>query len=219
MMSITVEKTLEMPTAVIFAQRLEAALKKEKTKRKHFYETIDESKKMEFINGEIYFQSPVKLQHNTATKRIVKLLDTYVETHGLGYVGVEKILISLTRNDYEPDICFFDLEKSITFTPKQMQFPAPDFVVEILSESTERNDRETKFQDYAAHDVKEYWIVDPEAETVEQYVVDNEKYELKLKSNDGTIESVAVHGFKIPIRSIFDEALNLETLRRIVSHD
>ncbi len=216
-MNITVEKTLEMPNAVIFAQRLDAALKKENAKRKHFYEIIDETKKMEFINGEIYFQSPVKMQHNTATKRIVKLLDTYVETHGLGYVGVEKILISLTRNDYEPDICFFDIEKSVNFKPKQMQFPAPDFIVEVLSDSTERNDRETKFQDYAAHGIKEYWIVDPEAETVEQYIVENEEYELKLKSNDGTIESVAVPGFRIPIKAIFDESLNLETLKQIVS--
>ena len=216
-MNITVEKTLEMPNAVIFAQRLDAALKKEHAKRKHFYEIIDESKKMEFINGEIYFQSPVKLQHHSAMFNIAKLLDAYVVAHQMGKVGVEKLLISLSRNDYEPDICFFDIEKSVNFKPKQMQFPAPDFIVEVLSDSTERNDRETKFQDYAAHGIKEYWIVDAEAETVEQYIVENEEYELKLKSNDGTIESVSVPGFRIPIKAIFDESLNLEILKQIVS--
>ena len=66
MMNITVEKTLEMPNAVLFARQLEVALKKEQKKREHFYSIIDENKKIEFINGQIYFQSPVKLRHNSA---------------------------------------------------------------------------------------------------------------------------------------------------------
>lgn len=216
-MNITVEKTLEMPNAVLFARQLDAALKQEQKKRQHFYKIVDENKKMEFINGEIYFQSPVRLQHNIVTLRIAKLLDTFVVTNGLGFVGVEKILVSLTRNDYEPDICFFRTETSQNFDGKQMQFPAPDFVAEVLSESTERHDRETKFADYAAHGVSEYWIVDPERHTVEQYLLETDDYVLNLKSNDGLIESAAVIGFVIPIKAIFDEKLNLETLKSIVS--
>ncbi len=45
----------------------------------------------------------------------------------------------------------------------QSKFPAPDLIVEVLSESTEANDRGIKFEDYAAHGVVEYWIVDPMA--------------------------------------------------------
>lgn len=211
-MNITVEQTMEMPNAVIFARKLDAALKAEQKKRRHFYKVIDENKKMEFINGEILFQSPVKLRHNSATIAIAKLLDTFVKKNGLGYIGVEKILVSLTRNDYEPDICFFGTEKANTFTPKQMQFPAPDFAVEILSETTERHDRETKFQDYAAHGVLEYWIVNPDKEIVEQYILKGEEYELVLKAGSGVIECVAVDGFQMPIRAIFDEAENLTVL-------
>lgn len=216
MTNITVEQTLQMPNAVLFARELEAALEKEKEKRKHFYEIIDENAKMEFINGEIIFQSPVKMWHNSAMKYLARLIDVYVDKHQLGYVGIEKLLVSLTRNDYEPDICYFHFDKSLNFDPKQMQFPAPDLVVEVLSESTERNDREIKFQDYAAHGVSEYWIVDPDAETIEQYILDHGDYALHLKSNDGHIESRAVNGFRIPIRAVFDEKLNLEALKEIV---
>ncbi|MGH9947043.1 MAG: Uma2 family endonuclease [Pyrinomonadaceae bacterium] len=216
-MNITVEKTMEMPNAVLFARKLDAALKAEKKKREHFYEIIDENKKMEFINGEIIFQSPVKLQHNSVTIRLVTLLSTYVSKKSLGYVGVEKILISLTRNDYEPDICFFYITKSVNFKPKQMQFPAPDLVAEVLSESTEIHDRETKFQDYAAHGVSEYWIVDPENETAEQYMLRNEEYELVLKAKDGMIESVAVDGFAIPIKAIFNESENLAVMKSLIA--
>ncbi|MCD9187888.1 MAG: Uma2 family endonuclease [Pyrinomonadaceae bacterium] len=215
-MQISLEQALQMPDAVLFAQKLESALKAEKEKRRHFYEIVEENKKMEFINGEIFFHSPVKLQHNSATKLLCKLIDTFVAKNQLGFVGIEKIMISLTRNDYEPDICFFGNEKAKDFKRKQMQFPAPDFVVEVLSDSTAKNDRETKFQDYAAHGVQEYWIVDAEKEIVEQYFLQNEAYELLLKAKDGKIEGIVLEGFKIPIQAIFNEQINLQTLSEII---
>lgn len=144
-MNISVNQIMEMPNAAILAGRLKSALEEEQKNRRHFYEIIEEDKKMEFINGEIIFQSPAKLRHTKSIKLLTKLLDTYVETENLGFVGSEKMLISLTRNDYEPDICFFDKSKSQNFKPEQMQFPAPDIAVEVLSPSTEKYDRETKF--------------------------------------------------------------------------
>ena len=60
-MNITVEQTLEMPDVVLFAQKLQAALEAEQRKRRHFYEIVEENKKIEFINGEIVFHSPVRL--------------------------------------------------------------------------------------------------------------------------------------------------------------
>ncbi|CAN5353276.1 Uma2 family endonuclease [soil metagenome] len=215
-MSVSLNQILEMPNAAILAERLQSALKEEKTKRKHFYEIIEEDKKMEFINGEIIFQSPAKLRHTNSVKLLTNLLSNFVIKNDLGFVGGEKMLISLTRNDYEPDICFFDKSKSQSFKSDQMQFPAPDLAVEVLSPSTEKYDRETKFEDYAAHGIKEYWIIDAEHEIIEQYFLQNEKYELLLKAKDGTIESVVLPDFKIQIRAIFDEQLNLEELNRII---
>lgn len=215
-MNITVEQTLEMPNAVLIARELDAALKAEQKKRKHFYKIIDESKKMEFINGEIHFQSPAKLWHTQAVGNLSQLLAAYVAKKHLGIVATEKLLISLSRNDYEPDVCFFNVEKSKNFTPRQMQFPAPDFVVEVLSESTERHDRITKFQDYAAHGITEYWIVDPENEFIEQFVLKGSEFELVLKSKDGQIESVAVDGFAVPIKAVFDTAEWISALKRIL---
>ncbi len=215
-MQISLEQALAMPNAVLFAQKLDSALKEEQKKRRHFYEIVEENKKMEFINGEIVFHSPVKLQHNNATILLGMLLKAYVNKNKLGFVGIEKIMISLTRNDYEPDICFFDKEKAENFKKSQTQFPAPDFIVEVLSDSTEKYDRETKFQDYAAHGVAEYWMIDAEKEIIEQYFLQDERYELLLKSNSGEIESVVLPEFKIPIRAAFDEQVNLQTLANLI---
>ena len=215
-MSVSLNQILEMPNAAILAEKIQSALEKERAEREHFYEIIDENKKMEFINGEIIFHSPVKIEHNSATGLLYKLLHSYVTKNDLGFVGIEKILVSLTRNDYEPDVCYFGKAKSESFERGQMQFPAPDLVIEVLSKSTAEKDRTTKFDDYAAHGVSEYWIIDPENETVEQYFLQNEEYQLLLKAKDGTIESIVLPDFKIQIRAVFDEQINLEELKRLI---
>lgn len=43
----------------------------------------------------------------------------------------------------------------------------PDWVCEVVSESNEAHDRVTKHRLYAEHGVGHYWIVDPEARTLE----------------------------------------------------
>lgn len=214
---ISLEQILQMPNAAILAEQVKSALEEEQKKRRHFYEIIEENKKMEFINGEIIFHSPVKIEHNTATGFIYQLLNTFVLKNDLGFVGFEKILISLTRNDYEPDVCFFGKAKAAKFKKGQMKFPAPDFIVEVLSGSTAKHDRETKFQDYAAHGVAEYWIVDPDKETIEQFVLQTGEYELLLKTKDGAISSFVLPEFSIPVRAVFDKKTNLETLARLLA--
>jgi Uma2 family endonuclease len=200
----------------IFYEELKSLYESEIVKRQKFYDEVTESYKAEFINGEIIMHSPVKIEHNMSTKYILKLMDTYVAKYHLGFVGIEKILVHLTRNDYEPDICFFCNEKAVNFKKGQMLFPAPDLVVEVLSQSTEYNDRGIKFDDYAKHGVNEYWIVDPQTETIEQYLLNNGTYELLLKSNNGVIKSKTIEGFEIPITAIFNENENLKVLKELL---
>jgi Uma2 family endonuclease len=212
------ETALQMPDAYIFMERLKNSLEKEKAKRKEFYKIIDENKKMEFINGEIYFHSPVKLWHNETSGHLYQMISAFIRKKKLGKVGIEKLLISLTRNDYEPDVCFWKSHKSEHFKGRQMQLPAPDFVAEVLSDSTEKHDRGIKYQDYESHGVKEYWIIDAEKQTIEQYVLDeNDEYELLQKTHNGMIKSVAIEGFEIPVKSVFDKDLNAEILEGIWS--
>ena len=214
-----VEVILEHSDAVLIVQQVQNKLNNEQRLREEFYEIIGEDDKAEFVNGEIIYHSPVMKRHNDATKQLLKLLDIFTAMLKLGYVGVEKILTKFTRNDYEPDLCFFRPEKAKDFKPGQLIFPVPDFVVEVLSKSSLKvieHDTVTKFADYQKHGVAEYWIVDPEEETVEQYVLENGKYHLLLKSGEGTIRSRVVEGFAIPIRAIFDEAENLAALREML---
>jgi Uma2 family endonuclease len=198
-------------------RRLQAAARAEAKKRRYFYDIVTEQQKAEFINGEIIVHSPVKQRHSEASENLFTLLKMYVRKYGLGVVRHEKILIILTRNDYEPDICFFGQEKASAFTPSQSKFPAPDLIVEVLSESTEAIDRGIKFEDYAVHGVAEYWIVDPVAETIEQYLLQEDVYRLAVKVKTGTIASAIVAGFEIPVRAVFDGTEQLAALQAILA--
>ena len=84
-----------------------------------------------------------------------------------------------------------------------------------MSDSTEKRDRGVKFKDYQAHKVQEYWIIDPESQTLEQYSFEEGEYQLIPNSPTGNVTSVVLKGFEIPILAIFDEAENFEAIRKI----
>jgi len=210
-----VESILAESKAQVIVDEVQERLTAEKKNRQAFYDMAHEHVKAEFVNGEIIIHSPVKKRHSDATGLLLQLLNPYVFLKKLGYVGFEKIMTVFTRNDYEPDLCFFKKETSDHFKEDQSLFPIPDFVVEVLS-TNEKHDRQTKYKDYEEHGVQEYWIVDPKKQIVEQYILKKGKYELALKAKDGKIRSETVQGFVIPIRAIFDKLENLKALRAML---
>lgn len=209
-----ITKLLDLPSAPKVLDQMILALEEEKTRRLQFYADIDDDMKAEFINGEVIIHYPVKLEHTDSTGNIFKLLSIFVQVNDLGYVGFEKVLVAFSRNDYEPDVVFFDKTKSKDFKKGMWKFPIPDLVVEVVSKSTEQRDRGLKFEDYEAHGVKEYWIVDAEKETVEQYILKSKKFDLTLKANRGLITSKVIRGFEVDIKAFFNtQTCNSEVKR------
>ena len=220
MLTEYVTELLEAPDVQLIINRVQAMLNDEKKRRQSFYEWLTDDVKAEFINGEVIMHSPVKRRHLRASKRLFRLLLDYVEAKGLGEADVEKALVTLTRNDYEPDICFWRKEVADTFDDETMQHPAPDLVVEILSKGTAKRDRGIKFEDYAAHGVREYWLVDPIRQTVEQFQLDEAFMAFDAVGNfhlNDSITALTVTGFTIPVRAIFEQEANSEALKSLLS--
>ena len=211
---------LESPKAPQIIQQVQAILADEQNRRRAFYEWMNEDMKAEFINGEIVVHSPALHKHNSVVLFLGTLLNAFVTTRAIGVVTVEKALVELTRNSYEPDICYFGLTKAATIQPELLYYPAPDLVVEVLSKSTAKNDREVKFEDYAAHGVAEYWIIDPTRQTVELFTIDadTEAYKTLGRFRVGeTVSSQTLAGFTIPVKAIFDATANMSTLRTLLA--
>ena len=185
-------------------QKSEPVAAKELQARKHFYQIINEDDKAEFINGQIVMHSPVKMRHWKVSGELYYLVHHYLRTEDLGQIASEKAMIHLSHNSYEPDLCFWKKEVADRFTSEQMLFPAPTFIAEILSPSTQKNDRGIKFTDYAAHGVEEYWIINPEKKTFEQYVLQNDRFKLHKKvKNTGKIKAKTIKNFTFDIQDIF----------------
>ena len=215
-MTSILENIVQSPKLKDHFEWLRNYIMEEQQKRKDFYDFVTEDMKVEFINGEVIIHSPVANEHEMVSNELNTLINVYISIHNLGRVTHEKLMISLTRNDYEPDICFFKKEKASKFKEGQKLFPAPDMVVEVLSRSTEKFDRGVKFEDYAFHNVKEYWIIDPRQKTIEKYLLKNKQYQLDEKVHNGNIiSSTVIKGFSIPARAIFNKKIFLETLNKI----
>jgi Uma2 family endonuclease len=218
-MTITVEKLLERPDAQILIDRATNLLLTEKQKRHSFREWLDEDKKAEFINGKVFVHSPVCKRHWATLGSLSFLIGFHIRLYDLGIIATNNVMIALTRNDYEPDICFFTKEKADLFTDDQMIFPAPDFVVEILSKSTAKKDKGIKRQDYAAHGIKEYWIIDPTRRNIDQYILIGDETEYlpaKTFTYFEDIKSYVIEGFEIPVAAIFDDKIKKEAIQNLL---
>ncbi|MEM7370121.1 MAG: Uma2 family endonuclease [Bacteroidota bacterium] len=88
----------------------------------------------------------MKRRYLSAVKYLNQLLGNYVQWNDLGEVDGGKAMISLSRNDYEPDICFWLKEKTDHFHADLMMHPAPDLIVEVLFKSTAYRDRGSSFR-------------------------------------------------------------------------
>ncbi len=208
-----VEKIIQSPELPDILKQLNRAYTEEQKKRKQFYAKITPSDKAEFINGKIVMHSPATNKHLVISNLLSRLLSIYCDNNDLGQIFIEKAMITLKRNDFEPDICFFKKERAAEFDSKTLLFPAPDLVVEILSKSTHKNDRGIKFVDYALNGIPEYWIIDPENEIVEQYLLDGNKYTLQQKTKDGIVKCYQILGLEFPVRAIFDKSVNQEFIK------
>ena len=211
-----VESLLHSPRLPEVLGLLQRQWKEEQQHRQRFYTEMTPEQKIEFIDGKVVLHSPARKRHLDVTGRLMTLLRTFVSIHKLGSVAVEKCLCVFPRNDYEPDIVFFGPEKAAQLQPDTLKFPIPDFVVEVLSNSTKDRDRGIKFEDYAANGVGEYWIVNAEDSVIEQYVLQSGSYELRLKSNSGTLQSEVIKSFEIEVQALFDEEANLTALREMM---
>jgi Uma2 family endonuclease len=217
-MSLSTAEFLAAPDLPILIGKAQRILDREGKKRDLFRDKILPHEKGEFINGEIIMHSPARHSHNHVSSLVNRILGTYVSSHSLGFLLYEKVLCGFSRNDYEPDLVWFGPEKAATLKADTVVYPIPDLIIEIVSPSTEARDRGVKFEDYAAHGVKEYWIIDADARTIEQFLLPEggEVYQLAEKLAHGDIKPASFPGLAIPLAALFEDAANLAFLRSIL---
>ena len=106
------------------------------------------------------------------------ILHAHVRAHGLGEVYVAPFDVILDpRTTVEPDLVFVAGERLDIIAERGVE-GAPDLLVEVLSPGTARRDRVRKLNAYSRHGVRHYWLIDPEAKTVEAFELVDGAYRL-----------------------------------------
>ena len=81
------------------------------------------------------------------------------------------------KNVFQPDIVFISKDRLEIIDWKKGIMGAPDLVIEILSKGNEKYDLNEKKAVDEVFEVKEYWVVDPETEWCEGFILQKGKYE------------------------------------------
>lgn len=125
----------------------------------------------ELIDGHIYDMAPPSYLHQKLVMELSATIRDYIKSHG----GPCEVLpapfaVFLNQDDHnyvEPDV-------SVICDPGKINDRgcngAPDFIIEIVSPSSQRMDYLTKLFKYRTAGVREYWIVNPMKETVQTYL-------------------------------------------------
>jgi Uma2 family endonuclease len=133
----------------------------------HDYLLLPEEKRYEILDGELYMVPAPNIRHQTISLRLAAALFQHVKDNSLGQVLEAPCDVILSdENVVQPDILFVRKEHAGIVTEANLQGP-PDLAVEILSPGTANKDLDLKRKVYARFGIQEYWIVDPEAETIE----------------------------------------------------
>ena len=170
------------------------------------YEKVDDGNRYELINGElIKIMPPAPTpNHQDSVSNLNDAIKSFVKNHHLGKVYFSPIDVTLDKNNtVQPDILFISKERIKIIGERKIE-GAPDLVIEILSPGTAYYDWLDKKELYAKFGVKEYWIVDPEKQTVE--IFENLKTGFQLLQQEketGIAKSKLLLGFKIRLEDIF----------------
>jgi Uma2 family endonuclease len=162
----------------------------------------DDGRRHEIIDGEHYVNPSPNTKHQTALGNLFYALKHHIREHRSGRVFAAPYDIVLSDFDVvEPDIIFVSDARKQIITDVNIK-GVPDLVVEILSPSSRAYDEVVKFKRYAAMGIPEYWIVDPESETVKIYRHTSSGYALAPTSEP--ITTLIIPGFALPLRDIFE---------------
>jgi Uma2 family endonuclease len=140
-----------------------------------------DGRRHEVIDGEHIVTPAPDTYHQKLSRRIQFQLYGAIEEKGLGEVFNAPTDLQLSETDVvQPDLIVVLAANLQIITPKKIK-GKPDLVVEILSPATAAVDRSLKRELYQKAGVPEYWLVDPDDHTLEQYVLDRGAYRLEGK--------------------------------------
>ena len=146
---------------------------------------LPDGERAELIDGKIYLMTPPSRIHQKLIMELSATIRDYIKKSGGScevYPAPFAVFLNEDDKNYvEPDI-------SVICSPEKLTEKgcngAPDWIIEIVSPSSQRMDYLTKLFKYRTAGVKEYWIVNPMQETVQVYIFTESEDSIQYSFND-----------------------------------
>jgi Uma2 family endonuclease len=178
------------------------------------YAALTDGIRYELIDGTLYAMASPTIQHQAISKKIVVQFDAFLEdkTCEVFYAPLDVRLLadpdSPDDGTYKPDDKTVVQPDILVVCDKgKLHHEAvrgvPDLVIEILSPSNTKHDKELKYKIYQEAGVREYWIVDPDAETVTVYNLKDGVYAGITFEGRVSVPSKILDGCVIDMEKVF----------------
>ena len=160
----------------------------------------------ELWDGELVMSPAPSFYHQELVDRFHDLLKEWIRSHRLGKTVASPVdMVLASRRVVQPDVAFISNERLGIIGDKLNG--AADLVAEVISPESRRRDRFDKRDLYEQHGVREYWLIDPEAETVEVLHAVKGEFQLAGRWRPGEqATSKILNGFKVPVAKLFDKS-------------
>ncbi|MDL2233040.1 Uma2 family endonuclease [Ruminococcaceae bacterium OttesenSCG-928-L11] len=170
------------------------------------YCTLDDDNRWELIGGVPYLMSSPCLTHQEIVGKL------YLQFAGHLKGKYEKVILSpfdVRLNPDGADDTVVQPDLMVICDPSRLDekscVGAPDIVVEILSPSNANHDRVVKQEAYRKAGVQEYWIVDPDTETVEILLLQDSQYVVQSHSKADMISVATLASCVIDLKEVFSK--------------
>ncbi len=162
----------------------------------------------ELIDGQLFVTPSPFIRHQRLVVRLTTALANHLELHpDQGEVFGSPLDVVMTPYDVvEPDLLVVLGDQLDVLTDKHIH-GSPGIVVEILSKGTRQRDLTIKRQLFDREGAREYWIVDPEANSVAIYrrTADGTMpLAATLAASQGeTLTTALLPGWELPLERLF----------------
>jgi Uma2 family endonuclease len=153
----------------------------------------------ELWEGELIMSPAPSFFHQEIALRFYRHLHDWVARFHLGKTIAAPIDMVLSEHRVtQPHVAYIAQER-LTIIQEAIMGPA-DLVAEVVSLGGRHRDRIEKRDLYEQHGVREYWIIDPESESVDVLALESGAYQLVMRCGPGQVAaSRLLRGFEIPV--------------------
>ncbi|MCY3021047.1 MAG: Uma2 family endonuclease [Planctomycetota bacterium] len=169
------------------------------------YRTLPENgRHYQVVDGDLIMSPSPTFRHQLIIMELSRRLAGFVADNRRGVVLFAPLDVILSEeNVFQPDILYISNERRSVILREGLR-GAPDLCVEVLSPSNRELDLTVKRLTYAKFGLPELWIVDPDADTLQLFrLQENHQAPLKVFGANDTLATPLLPGFSLPLREVF----------------